>query len=513
MIYKPSYGRFKDIQVYWHCGMYYLFSMYTKGILTQGWDDEGFRNVWGATSTDGVHWQDIGPIIEDAPFPVWAMSIHRVGDRFIMNHGSYTRPGVQNVLRFWKSSDLRHWKYLGAEHDLGPDARWYPPESRLDCMCVVPVEDSGQTMYYGYATGPGGFLKSADGLQWEGMPMPQVIWDGVPMPPTDPEDGLFEIGSCARIGTDFYLLGGWFNYMGATGYGVYTLKSPSPAGPFTTDAGAYRLCGNSTRWVSLWARFCHTHQELLVNSYMYSGYSYETGEAWLPPLKKAVVDANGHLRLGYWLGNDALKGIPVPLDMQRLHLVQPKQATSDCRLSCWQDQATLWAEPERGSFCRQPLSTTLAILDQQLDCQHGVVIEGTIRMNCNYSRLNVPTFGLYLEETQDEGTAIMLHGYGQTQIGRFRLETLDFDVEDVIGPGCASVAGMSPRDTPHHFRLLLRKNMFELYLDDLLVQTFNTTHIPNRLLEPGGRIPGRLGFLVQNGHASIEHLQCWRMTL
>jgi hypothetical protein len=47
-------------------------------------------------------------VIKDAPFNIWAMAIHRVGGRFIMNHGSFTKLGVQNVLRFWESQDLLH---------------------------------------------------------------------------------------------------------------------------------------------------------------------------------------------------------------------------------------------------------------------------------------------------------------------------------------------------------------------------------------------------------------------
>ena len=53
-----------------------------------------------------------------------------------------------------------------------PDARWYHPDSRLDCMSVVPVTRGGKTKYYGYATGPGGFLESDDGLRWSGRPRP-----------------------------------------------------------------------------------------------------------------------------------------------------------------------------------------------------------------------------------------------------------------------------------------------------------------------------------------------------
>ena len=118
MIYKPSEGRFKDGFILRHEGQFYLFSMYTPN------DEANFRNVWLATSKDGVHWTHVGPVIKEAPFQIWAMSVHRVGDKFIMNHGSFTRPGVQNVIRFWESPDLVQWKFMGYEADLKPDQRW-----------------------------------------------------------------------------------------------------------------------------------------------------------------------------------------------------------------------------------------------------------------------------------------------------------------------------------------------------------------------------------------------------
>jgi hypothetical protein len=195
MIYRPSVGRFKDGFVLWHNDQFYLFSMYKTG-----GDDDNFRNVWLATSRDGVHWADVGPVIQDAPFNIWAMAVHRVGDRFIMNHGSFTQPGVQNVIRFWESTDLLHWTYTGSDRDLLPDTRWYPAGSRLDCMSVVPVAVDGSTRYYGFATGPGGFLESDDGIHWSGKPRPAIDWGVFPPPPTLADEGALEIGGCQRIG-------------------------------------------------------------------------------------------------------------------------------------------------------------------------------------------------------------------------------------------------------------------------------------------------------------------------
>ncbi len=504
MIYRPSVGRFKDGFVLWHDGRFYLFSMYKTG-----GDDNNFRNVWLATSEDGVHWKDVGPVIKDAPFNIWAMAVHRIGDRFIMNHGSFTSSGSQSVIRFWESTDILHWTYLGHDADLVPDARWYPADSRLDCMSVIPVVEGGRTRYYGYATGPGGFLESDDGLHWSGKPQPVIDWGVFPPPPTEANEGSLEIGGCQQIGDRFFLVGGWFNYMGNTGYGVFTLVANSPKGPFVADSAAYRLCGNSTRWVALWARFCPVKDDVLVNGYMYSGYTYEGGETWLPPLKRAVVDPKGHLRLGYWKGNDALHGAFTSLDVARCRQVYPGDTKGDCRVIASGHRLELQAQPEQNSFLRLNVPRTVAVLDDKLDCSKGIVVEGTIQATCRDRRLVAPTAGFYLEEKDGEGTAILLQSQGRTDIGKLTLgDRADFHSEDVIGPGCAAPAGIVPHQT-HTFRLLVRKNMFELYLDDLLVQTFNTTHDPNA----AGLVPQRIGFMAENGQAIFEDVRISPMTI
>jgi len=503
MLYRPDVGRFKDSFILWHEGQFYLFSMYTPDV------EANFRNVWLATSKDGVHWKHMGPVIKDAPFNIWAMAVHRVGDRFIMNHGSFSDPGVQNVIRFWESADLVHWTFMGHEADLLPDARWYPPKSRLDCMSVVPVDENGRTKYFGFATGPGGFLESEDGIHWSGVERPRIDWGIVPPPPTPPDEGGFEVGGCHEIDGKYYLVGGWFNYMGATGYGVYTFIADTPRGPFRADAAAYRLCGNSARWVALWARFCRTDADLLVNGYMYSGYTYETGETWLPPLKRAVIDSGNHLRLGYWKGNDALKGSPAKVELSACRKVYPNEPDGACTCTVTAGRLDLQAQPERNSILRTDIPTTIAMLDGPCDFDGGVVIEGTVRATCRDRRLVASSIGFFLQEDAGAGTGILLHSYGRTEIGRMTFgDGVEFVPEDVIGPGCAAPAGILPH-VDHSFRLLARKNMFEFYLDDMLVQTFNTTHAPGGI----GLIPQRIGFVVQNGRGLFEDLRVWSMNV
>jgi len=515
VIYKPSAGKFKDNCVLWHDGRYYLFSMYARG-------GEGYRNVWSAVSEDGVHFKDVGPVIANAPFFIWAMAVWKVKNRFYMNHGSFDVHGKQNILRFWESADLVHWTYMGESADVGPDPRWYDPNSRLDCMNVLPVVQGPRTRYYGYATGPGGFLESDDGIRWRGVAPPVIDWGEIGPPPTPKEEGGLEVGGCEAIDGRYYLLGGWFNYMGSFGYGVYTLVGDTPTGPFRPDVAAYRLCGNSSRWVALWARYCRTNDELLISSYMYDGHSYEKGQTWLPPLKKAVVDPGRHLRLGYWKGNDALKGKPIEIHLGRCLAVHPAepartpasaQSNRPHRLPAFAcvkgNRMEIEASPERPSYGRVDVPTAIAALSNTFDLDKGIVLEGTIQATCRNRRLVAPGIGFYLEHGDREGTAIMLETYGLTRIGKLtRSDDVRFDFEDVTGPSCATVAGIAPH-TPHPFRLLVRRNMYELYLDDRLVQTYNTTYAPGGI----GATPRRLGFIVQNGLGIFQDVRAWQMDL
>ena len=130
-------------------------------------DRNGYNHVWQAVSDDEVHWREPA---RSSPgrSSSWAMGVWQAGGRFYLNHGSFTGTDTQNVLRFWESADLWTWTYIGEKADLTPDPRWYDPNSRFDCMDVISAEENGRTSYHGIASGPGGWLRSDDGVHWEG---------------------------------------------------------------------------------------------------------------------------------------------------------------------------------------------------------------------------------------------------------------------------------------------------------------------------------------------------------
>ena len=144
-----------------HDGMYYLYSMFTKDINNLG---DGYNNIWMAKSSDCIHWEDVGPVVEDFPTTIYAPgAVHEAGGRFFMNCGGFSEDGNQNRLKFWVSDDLEHWEYLGEKYDLAPFQIGRPIAERLDHMGVMKHGDT----YYGYAKGPNGFLTSKDGVHWQ----------------------------------------------------------------------------------------------------------------------------------------------------------------------------------------------------------------------------------------------------------------------------------------------------------------------------------------------------------
>ena len=490
-----------------------MFSMYSKN-ESESRKDEEYCNVWLAVSDDGVHWKDYGIVIS-APFRVYAMAIYKAGDVFYLNHGSYSDNGCQNVLRFWKSENLTDWEYLGKEYDLRPDTRYYDENSRLDCMDVLINEEDGKTVYNGYATGPGGWLISSDGINWEGKRPPIIEWGEISPPPIPEEEGIFEIGGCKKIGEKYYLIGGWFNYMGYSGYGVYTLIGDSPDGLFKPDITAYRLNGNSKRWINMWARFCRADNELLISSYLYDGYTYEKGSTYLPPLKKAVADDFGHLRMRYWCGNEAVKGRKLPFDCNNNSIIFNDALLTNLqkRFKIINDKTFELSTCEEIPSYEQGDYVPTAIVQNEFlfDFYKGVILEGKIKITSEAARCVAGSIGFYLAENSESGTYILFDSYGVTRIGQLTVKNnhLNFVAEDETRTGfCAAIAGITPQEY-HTFRIFARKNMFETYIDDCYIQTFNTTHFINTI----GVTPKKIGFIIQNGIGIFEDICVYEMNI
>jgi len=507
-LYQPGEGFFWDPSVIYANNQYYMFSMY------------GGDKVWLATSQDGVHWKDYGVVLKSEGFKnnaVWKQYIAKVGDRYIMNHGAFTDKGTNNnLLRFYESTDLIHWKY---SYEVPIDPKFYEAGGRWDHMFMVPRNDSNPGEgYLGYVVadpidhGGFGMMESADGIHYQPIKAPEIQADfQVP---------TLEVGGIKKFGNKYYFLGGNVNHYGFHGYGVYTYVADSPTGPFRPDMDAYRLTGTSgidgDYYIHILSAFVKDSPEDLVSdpfSFMSSAGTDGRG-TWFLPMRKAVVDAQGHLHLAYWKQNDLAKGDEVKVDpAQNMVAFPPGQTDSNpiIRVAATGDSLVVHTDKPWRPFSWLDSRGTrkgVVLLSQYFDLDKGLIVEGHIKARVLNSKLQDSrrTFaGFYIEGVdKGPGTAILLEvgepQWRESQIGKLRLDTeFHFESLDVTGRNCATVTGLD-NDKDHSFRLWLRGGQMELYVDDLLMQTFF-------IQSPSGRI----GFISQESEAQFSQLKFYQM--
>jgi len=483
LIFRPESGAMWDPSVFYHDGQYHAFMMYNmdekKGL--------GSRHCLYISSADGVHWKDEIVVLaeRDSKANFFKCMVARCGDRFILDHGVLF-PGdkAQDTLRFYESTDLRTWDYLSSN---SPDVRWYKDgrDGRWDHMYILPkTEGKPDAGYWGHVVSvknsePAGvgMMQSTDGREWEILPPADIEWGQHP-------DIDLEWGGCERIDGKYYLIGGR-PYLFSQAYSMWTFHADSPRGPFRPDLGAFRLCGTSSgewngsiTWLACWAR--GKDGELLISNYA-SMPSFGHSSPWLLPLRKAVVDTDGHLRMGWWQGNEAIKGESLALKTNTV---------------------TLNGKGSNDGY-------DVAYLDLKFDPKQGVVIEGTIKAEALPKKgqpTTLPSAGLILGDIAKDATAVQL-GIGKagervTHIGSL-LETdrtRAFQSQDITDGRCATVSGIDD-GREHTFRLLCRLELFELYIDDLLMQTY--LHKPDS---------GKIGFVACNAKAVFSELNAWRMS-
>ena len=471
MLYRPDKGAIWDPSVLWWEGNYHAFMMYSR--------DTGNGLEAGhcikAISPDGVRWRTDAVVIEEPErekkWKFYKCFVGRCGDRFIMDYG-IARPEGQDVLRFYKSADMIHWKPLFSSR---PDPRWYglPPDMhRWDHMYILPKEEGNpQAGFWGHPVsapkpfdrGGVGMMQSPDGLTWEVLPPAPIDF-----PAGLPVVNHLEWGGCERFGGRYYLIGDG-EYLGSKGYGMYWLTADEPTGPFRIDPDVPRLCGNSHVNLSWLAAWCRGRGEVLISNYA----SPVPGDLapWLLPLRQPVLDARGRLRLGWWKGNEALKGVQTMVEKRDLALAG---------------------------------TNGVSILDSGIPFNEdrGVVIEGRIRAAAHGDG---PGAGPALFEPDGKAMTVLL-GVGEpdgreTQTGRADPADGAFELMDSVGRYSACVTGVED-GREHSFRLLSRIGLFELYVDDLLVQTFFYN-----------RGEGRIGLAARNAQVTVSGLKAWNMLL
>ena len=113
---------------------------------------------------------------------------------------------------------------------------------------------------------------------------------------------------------------------------------------------------------------------------------------------------------------------------------------------------------------------------------------------CIEGRDNHPATSILLEVGEPQ--------WRESQIGKLRRYIhFHFYTLDLTGRNCATVTGLV-EGKPHKFRLWIRGGQMELYVDDLLMQSF--------FFEKSS---GRIGFISQENEAQFSNLKFHQMNV
>jgi hypothetical protein len=440
MIFKPRDVHQWDTWVFHHDQTYYLY--YLIASQWQGWDGFGV-----ATSKDGVHWEERGtPVMKRdnvtwlGTGSTWKSPQFEKDMRFIVNFSEQPKGEAQHIY-FAESRDLMKWDRLPVE--FLQDPRWYEEKGRWDCIYPIPRPVGG---FYGYwtATPKGrvgfGFGESEDGVNWRALEAPVLDWGTHAVPKA------CEIGAVERIGGKYYAM------VGAYPDGMFTFVADQPQGPFFAAPKSFRLLAGDCYF----ARFFPTRDGLLVTHHSISrARRGKQAVVYTAPMKRALVDAEGAMRLGWWQGNDSLKGAEQKVSV-------PQQTGKN--------------------------GTGPAFITASVNVRCGTILEGSVNFN--------QTSGLVFESAGGTLTAIRLLSATATEAGPIQPDGTKFTALPK-----QSVNRDLPAKPASRWRLLLRHSLVELYLDDVL---FNVLSLPKAAT-------GRIGFL--NNAVGISDLKVWTMTL
>jgi len=457
MIYRPGDILFIDTWHFYHDGTWYLYALKSD---TWGVSD-GF-NV--STSKDGVHWEYSGRGIDWSEGTwwfgsgaIWKSPFFEKDGRFLCNFSEQPISMTPENICFGESRDLVNWKRLDLTFQA--DERWYikshSGEGRWDCIYAMPRSGGG---YYGYWTATPrdfvgfGFGETDDGLHWKALPPPELDWGSH----TPPE--LVEIGAVEKIGDHYYAMVGSNDYM-------VTFIADAPQGPFRASEKNFDLLKGDCYFT----RFFPTPEGLLANYYLRGRIVREHAHGqvnYVAPIKRAMVDEEGTLRLGWWEGNNALKGMESMPVLNRSRMGNSKAP---------------------------------ALVDGLLDIRKGTVLEGSISFE---DLAQGATPGIWFETVDGPCAAIRILSSSETLGGVTGRDGSGFtDREMDRLEGWQHIDRDLPLQDEVSFRLLFRHSHIELYLDNYL---FNVYSLP-------APFTGRIGFMDDG--AGIGDLMAWTMTL
>lgn len=283
---------------------------------------------------------------------------------------------------------------------------------------------------------------------------------------------------------------------------MWVFRSASADGPYEPVVDAFRLSGgggehDSYEFGALAAWCRGRNGEHLVSQYM-TTKGMGRSDVWMLPLRKPVVSVHGTLHLEYWEGNEPITRGPA--------VRVPSEASVRCS-----DNGFEGAQLEVGWLAAlNALQHDIgAVLTAQIESAHGVgalglaledvsgggelVANGTASSEVNFTAVLVD---LAAPSTATASTVVRRSGTSTV--------VLDRSGSFICGEhhttcGVATLTAVEPGAVGGSVRLFFRKGMWELYVNNQLVQT----HIYGHASPLPAAGEGRVG-LVCSGHADVK---------
>ncbi len=457
----------------------FLFNILAIGYMTR-WNGIGI-----ATSSDGVNWKEHGFIINKKDKDVvwmgsghtWASPDFKNDGKFFMNFSEWR--GDRQTIFFAESTDLLNWDRLSDNYEFKQDPKYYIEDGRWDCIYAIDKTDRG---FYGYWTAAPkpqnrlgfGFGESIDGVNWKALPSPEINWDDKYSKPTFSYGSNMEVGAVEKIGEKYYAL----VHVGEWAMG--TLVSERPNGPFRPAQKNYYILGQSN---TCFTRFYRSPESLLISHYAWD-QSFQN--IYFAPLKTPIVDSEGTLRLGWWKGNEKIKGRKLKFNIK-------EKSNTDSKI-----------------FMAKDVYNT----------KDGIILEGTMDLADNglFKRdfidfltedgkkiienieadiiQKMKLTGLYIEYENEKGIVFLFDSKGVLRYGAVDSNGLNFKCHGHVTR--EMTFGRSAI-----FRLLVKSSMVEIYLDNVLMQSYNLTRPAT----------GRIGIIPGGRKDIMENIKVWNFDM
>jgi hypothetical protein len=392
-----------------------------------------------AVSEDGVHWTQHGVIIKPRQGVKW------MGTGHIWKSPDFEKSrkwvinysewfGPKQDIMFATSTDLLNWTKVDEKHRFVQNTRWYKERGRWDCIDTVRRDDGG---LYGYFTAD----PIPDKVQYRccGFGMAEsrdgITWTALPPPKGDISG---EFGGIQKIAGRYYVL----ISEGRVAVG------DKPEGPFYGQKKNHNVFGRGCD--IYFPRFFHNAPGgPLVNHF------YRKGPVFAAPFKAVEVDREGILRLKWWKNNDRLKA----------HRVETSRVAAG-----------------------DGYAASIRMFDKKLPPNKVHVIEGALAPAEADQRGGVRR-GIFFD-----------HGDGRGQFLSIGRDSASFGKMSADG-GNVQVVQTSRRDIDlgpaPTFRLVIKYDMMELYLNDYLMNLKRVTW------------KGRIGLIGADGDA-FRNVEVWR---